>query len=74
MAAMLGPGAPESTSTGTSTGGVRIPPSAIPSASRAIAEPASFSSSRGAKTGGMPMRSQVSSEAEVTTRRRAADW
>ncbi len=52
MIAGFGPGTPESTCTGTSTGGVRIPPSAMPSASRRTAGGApSVSSSRGARVG-----------------------
>ena len=62
MIAGFGPGSPEQRATGTSTGGVRTPPSAMPSASRAIA---------GGRVGGhleagrlaaaCPSRTQVSS-------------
>ena len=53
---------PDSTATGTSTSGVRIPPSTMPSASRASCGVApSVVSKRGALGGGVPVRTHSSS-------------
>ena len=58
----FGPGSPDSVATGTSTGGVRIPPRAIPSASRTITGGVSaVNSIRGASTGAAPVSIHVTS-------------
>src|SRR4051794_9936227 len=57
----FGPGAPERTPTGASTGGVRTPPSGMPSASRRISRVApAVVANRGALAGASPVRTHVS--------------
>src|SRR5262249_22130851 len=68
----FGPGAPDSAATGTSTGGVRMPPSAMPSAVRLITGVTlpGVTSIRGAIFGGGPSTSHVVSarKAALATR------
>ena len=66
MVVELGPGTPERTETGTSTGGVRMPPMAMPSASRSIwGFGPDETAKRGAWGGAWPVRTHVTRSARA---------